>query len=474
MVRLILFLIFATVVAAVATWLANNPGEVAITWQGRVVETSVGILILAVLAFAAVATLLVELARWLGALPKRIRHRRSEANRVRGYQALTTGMVAAAAGNVSRAKQLLRESERLLPHSRPVLLLAAQTAQLEGREEVAHLKFRRMLDAPETELLGLRGLLAQAVKGGDQDEALQLATQAYRRSPTTPWVVQTLFDLMARRERWGDALRLVPELQKLGQLDERAARRQRGLLEHLIGQTLHQEQPAEALSHARRAVKLAPSFAPAAVGAAEIAKGQGRQRLAQKLIASAWRAAPHPELARTFAGLVDGEAPEKRLQRFERRLKPLHPDDPELHVALGELAMAAHQLDDARRHLERATLLEPTSRGFRLLAELERAAGSDQAAVQGWLTKASTARADHAWVCEDTGEVVGAWQPFGTTGRFDAVHWSEPPKVATLIGRDHGPFLVAEGGEVVAEPRHAEPGRAGDAARSPTEMATAS
>ena len=38
----------------------------------------------------------------------------------------------------------------------------AQTAQLEGKEEVAHLKFRQMLDRRDAEFVGLRGLLAQA------------------------------------------------------------------------------------------------------------------------------------------------------------------------------------------------------------------------------------------------------------------------------------------------------------------------
>ena len=48
----------------------------------------------------------------------------------------------------------------------------AQTAQLEGKEEVAHLKFRQMLERPDAEFVGLRGLLAQAMKTGDYDEAL--------------------------------------------------------------------------------------------------------------------------------------------------------------------------------------------------------------------------------------------------------------------------------------------------------------
>jgi HemY protein len=198
MIRLILFLVVAAALAAAAVWFANHPGNVVVEFEGRQVQTSVGILLLAFLAVGAVVALLVEILRWLGGLPRRIRQSQRHAREVRGYKALTRGMVEAAAGNLGAARALHQEAERLLPERGSVLLLAAQTAQLDGHEEVAHLKFRQMLRSPETELLGLRGLLAQALKTGDRQEALGLAKRAYRRSPTTPWVLTTLFDLLTR------------------------------------------------------------------------------------------------------------------------------------------------------------------------------------------------------------------------------------------------------------------------------------
>ncbi len=42
----------------------------------------------------------------------------------------------------------------------------------------------------------MRGLLADAVKRGDQEEALALAKRAYERSPNTSWVLTTYFDLL--------------------------------------------------------------------------------------------------------------------------------------------------------------------------------------------------------------------------------------------------------------------------------------
>jgi len=50
MLRLIVFLAIAAALAVVGVYLANNPGNVVLEWQGYRLETSIGILILAVLA----------------------------------------------------------------------------------------------------------------------------------------------------------------------------------------------------------------------------------------------------------------------------------------------------------------------------------------------------------------------------------------------------------------------------------------
>ena len=83
---------------------------------------------------------------------------------------------------------MTRRADKLLDHAPATLLLSAQTAQLEGDEGAAR-TFQEMLKHQETEFLGLRGLLAQAMKDGDWESALTLARRAYLRRPNTPWVL---------------------------------------------------------------------------------------------------------------------------------------------------------------------------------------------------------------------------------------------------------------------------------------------
>lgn len=445
MLRLVFFLAVSCVLAWTAVWVVNHPGTVAVQWLDRELVLSVGTVIAIILAFAAAVIVLFELLRWLLGLPSRWRSSRGQRRQVRGYEELTRGLMAAAAGDLAAARGHHRQAERYLPGNGSLLLLSAQTAQLEGKEEVAHLKFRQMLDRRDAEFVGLRGLLAQSMKTGEFDEALTLARRAYRRSPTTPWVLTTLFELLARAEKWDEALPLIAEMQAQKLLDDSQAKHKRAVVHHMLATRLRQQDRTDdALAQARKAEKAAPDFAPAAVQAAELAQQLGRRRLALQLLETSWRSQPHPDVGRAYVQLDPNESTEKRLQRVDTRLAPLAKSDPETLILQAELAMQAGQWDTARARLDAAG---NSARVFRLRAELERQSQGDATKAQEWLAKASEAEPDRAWVCEDTGEVLPAWQPFSPNGRFDAVSWSTPPRVATMVGNEDTTYILPRGAD---------------------------
>lgn len=455
MIRLLVFLVVATALALVAVWFAENPGHVAVEWRGYRVETTVGIMVLAALAVALAVTLLIEVARWLLALPRRLRTSSRQRRELRGYRELASGMIAAAAGDTKRAQLHTRHADKLLPHAGAVLLLEAQTAQLVGDDDAAQLRFRQMLRNPETEFLGLRGLLAQAVKAGDQAEALELARRAYRRNNEAPWAASTLFDLLTRHERWAEALEIVDQLRHLGVVDQAEAARHKAALQYLVARQLLQDgRLPEAHKMALKAFRTQPAFTPAAVLAAETAQRLDRARKARRVLELAWEVAPHPDLARAYADLVPNEQPNERLARFER-LRARNPGHPETLATLAELAIAARQLDTARSLLTRAREGELTARVCRLSAELERVAG-DHAREQEWSSRVERAKPDPAWVCEDTGEVLPAWAPFGRGARFNRVFWTTPPKVAALTAADR-PMIVIAHESAPGQPSAPEP-----------------
>jgi HemY protein len=454
MIRLIVFLIVAVALSLLATWLVDNPGRVSLTWQGTHIETSFVVLLLAVAVIGIVLVVLFEILRIVRQAPSRWGRARRRSRTDKGYAALSQGLVAAAAGDAPAAKLLNRRAEKLLQHAPATLLLGAQTAQLEGDEGTARLKFQEMLKHQDTEILGMRGLLAQAIKDDDREAALKLARRAYLRRPSTPWVLTTLFDLQTQAGLWQEALSTLDDMARHRVIDKATATRRRAILYHQEAAAIRAKgRPYAALEMMQRAHKRLPSLAPIAVQAAGLAAELNKPRQARKMLEASWRQEPHPEIARAYAGL-DGKGPADRLKQVER-LHQLYPEHVASDLALAEHALAARQWSTARTALERVIRKDPTASAWRMLAEVEQAEGDGEKARMA-LARAVDAPPDPAWLCQSTGEVRARWSAFGPDGRFDSLQWGRPPKIVPMLG-DERALIIPPPPAAKAEPPGSRP-----------------
>ncbi len=444
MTRLIIFLVIAIAVASLAVWFADNPGQVQITepFFGNSFSPPFGILILGIFLAGAAMTVLFELYRLVVTAPKKISRHRKQRRKERGYEELTSGMVAAAAGDIGIAKQATKRAEKLLEGAPTTLLLGARAAQLEGNDGEARVKFKEMLKHKDTELVGIRGLLAQAIKDGDREAALGLAKKAYLRRPNAPWVLTTLFELQTQDGRWHEALGSVNDMAKQKLLDASTANRHRAILLHLQSMEKSEEgRFLEAFDLAKKAHKMLPGMAPIAVNASELSEKVEKPRFARKALENAWKIRPHPSLARGLASISADQSPADRYKMFVR-LHQLKPDSLEGEIALAEQAISAEQWPAARDALERATSFGATASVFRLLAEIERATGGSPDKIQDWLAKAVDAPADPTWLCRTTGETQATWAPFGPDGKFDSLSWGSPPTIVPMLREDAPAELI--------------------------------
>ncbi len=402
----------ALIVAAVMV-VADRPGGVVITWQGWEIETSVAVLALAAAIVAFAAFILINVIRLALRSPRTLARGRRERRRREGYRALTQGMVAVAAGDAEEAQKLARRADSLLAEPPLTLLLSAQAAQLTGDEGAAANYFKAMLERPEMEFLGLRGLIMQALRDRDAATALRLATRAKELRPKTPWVLTQLLDLQARHGSWQAAEATLVEAERRKALAAPASRQRHAVILHQHAVEADAEgNGSAAMRLARKANALAPDFAPAAARYARMLAVRGQKRRARRTLETAWRAAPHPMIAEAYGELF---ADEPSLQRMKHmaRLAALNPDHVESRIAMAGAALQARLWGEARRHLASAlgeTGETAAPRVCRLMAEIEESEHGDLAAARLWLTRAATAAiADPAWACEACGMESGEW-----------------------------------------------------------------
>ncbi len=432
--RALIFFTEVAVVVALAVWLANRPGSVVVDWQGWRVETSVGMLGLAVLAAVVVVASLFGIWRWLRRQPHEIVMARRHRREASGYRALTDGLAAVAAGDAAAARKLARRADSLLQSPPLTLLLSAQAAQLDGDEATARRCFERMLERPETEFLGLRGLILQALREGDDERALDYAQRAYPLQPAAPWLLDTLVSLHSKAGRWRAAQKLVEEAQRRKRLPADVGRRQQAaLLTERARTALNNGALADAFEQVRRAHDLDPALPPAAELLARLVADDGRVRRARKVLERTWRVAPHPALSAAYLDTFGTAAPLDRYRAITHLTKE-NRDHPESRFAVAEAAVAAKLWGEARQQLEVLETLAPTARVYRLWAQLAQAETHDDAAARRWIDRAAEAEADKAWVCANCGTVADDWSAVcGHCDAFATASWKQPPRVHRAV-----------------------------------------
>lgn len=438
MIRALPALIVIAILIAAAIFVADRPGTVELDWQGWRIDTNVSVLVLGVALLGMIAAGVFHLLRRLVTGPGALLRWRHERRREAGFRALTQGMVAVAAGDPEEAARHSRRADALLADPPLTLLLSAQAAQLNGDHTAAQKYFSAMLERAETEFLGVRGLLMQALHAGDPAAALKLVERAKELRPKTPWVLHRLYHLRARAGQWIEAEATLVEAMGRKAIEASTGRHHRAVLLH------EQSRAAETAGDTAKATALAEksvahdrSFAPAVVHLAELQTAQGRSRRAMRTLLAAWREGPKPDLAAAFLRLFPHETPVRRLKRLEK-LAASNPDHVESQLALAEASLDAKLWGEARRYLMAAGAgdAEPSPRVCRLMARLEEHEHNDTAAARAWLERAdATSIADPVYVCGHCGAELQAWLTHCPhCHEFGSLTWQAPNRTAPTAG----------------------------------------
>ena len=458
MIRVVVYLVIVGALAFAAVWFADRPGEVVVTWLGRRIETSVLVLVFAVAATAVAAVMLWSLVRAIVRSPDLLALYMRTRRGMRGYHALSRGLIAVGSGDLRAARKLSEEASRIAPGEPLTLLLAAQAAQLAGDREAAARTFQLMAGRDDTRLLGLHGLFVEAQRRNDPGSALFYAEEAARLRSVPGWAGQAVLEFRCSAGDWSAALDRLERNSGSGLVDKAAYRRQRAVL--LTAQALAAEEGERdrAKAFALEAVKLAPDLVPAAALAGRILGEDGEVRRASRIVEAAWRANPHPDLAEVYAHLRPGTSARERLARVEA-LAAKAPGNVEAALAVARAALDAQEFKTARASLS-ALAVVPTRRVAALMAELEDTEHGDEGRAREWMARALNARRDPAWTAD--GFVSERWLPVSpVTGRLDAFEWKDP-----LAGEQpRGAVIEAAGDALVDRGRDRE--AAGEAPFAP-------
>jgi HemY protein len=423
MIRVIIFLGLVAVLALGAVWIADRPGDVVITWLGYRIETSLAVLVAAIALVVIVALMVWSLIRVIVRSPDLVALFLSHRRGVRGYLAISRGLVAIGAGDAGAARRFADEAERIAPGEPLTLLLNAQCAQLVGDRATAESSFRAMAARDDTKLLGLHGLYVEARRREDAVAARSYAEEAVQTAPSLNWAGRAVLEFRCATGDWAGAQAALDRNHKSGLIDRAQYRRQRAVLLTARALAAEDNDRDQARSLALEAVKLAPDLVPAAELAGRLLGEAGEVKRASRIVEAAWKADPHPDLAETYAQLRVSDSARERLMRVESlaRRTPAHP---EAALAIARAAIDAREFAPARAAL-RPFVRQPTQRVAALMAEIEQGESGDEGRAREWMRRALHAPRGPAWTAD--GYVSDRWLPVSpVSGRLDAFQWKAP------------------------------------------------
>jgi HemY protein len=423
-IRVIVFICVVALVASGAAWFVDRPGEIVLTWQNWRISTSLMVAIVIFAASIVAAIFIWTLIRVMVKLPDLVSLFFRERRRAKGWRAITQGMIAIGAGNLTLARRSASEARKFVGHEPLTLLLAAQTAQLGGDIEKAETEFRLMLLHSETKLLGLRGLYVEAIRRNDAASARAYAEESMQGDPVSVWAAEAFMEFQCRAGDWNGALKTLERAVDASAMDKAMAKRHRAVLLTAQALSIEETNPGEARELALEAVKLTPDLVPAAALAGRLLGIAGRLRKAAGIVEKAWVAIPHPDLAEVYANLQPGDSAKDRLKRVKKLVRKTK-DNFESRLAVARSAMDANHFDEARAALV-PLLGDPTQRACLLMAEIEASEHGDHGKAREWTVRALRGKRDPAWIAD--GYVSERWLPASPhTGRLDAFEWLIPP-----------------------------------------------
>lgn len=434
-------LIVLTALGAGAAWMADRPGAVVLDWGPYRVETSAAVLALGVAVVAVIVAMVYRVWLFFRRAPGSIQVAWRTRRRNKGLQALTKGMVAVAAGDPDEARKQARRAEGLLNDPPLTMLLSAQAAQLAGDDSAAERFFRAMTDNHETEFLGLRGLLNQAIKRGDRDEALILARRAYRLKPESEWVSASLFELQTQTGQWIDAQVTSREAVRHRHLPSPDGRRRDAVLACQRGlEAEERNERALAFEQSKAALGFDATLVPAAALQARVLLADGKNRKAASVIEKIWPKVPHGDLVALYIRAKGADDALAQVKAVER-LAGFNRGHPESLLAQAAAALDADLWGEARKHLDKYVAaaddadIGMSARVCLLLARLEEAEHGEREKARHWLMRAASADPDPAWVCNSCGHAVSDWTAVcDNCGAFDGYEWVTPPHTPRPAG----------------------------------------
>ncbi len=382
LIILVIALIASVLLALLAT---QEPGYVLITYQGWKLETSLTLVVVALVVGLALFYYTIRSLVGVVAVPGRLGAWRHNKREVRAETALNSGIMLLFEGDWKRAeKQLIKHVKQShLPQLN--YLGAARAAQelgaFERRDE--HLNQAAKIAGTSSVVVGLTQARLQ-LEHQQYEQALASLETLYHTAPKHPPVLRLLVQLYRQLQDWQRLEDLLPALERhqVFNHDERQ-QLQHDCYSQLLTQYAEQHDYNTLQQLWRRLPKSMHRDVGVVQHYVEILIKLGQQDDAEQLLRSTLQKQWHSDLLALY-GRVKASKGQAQLTHAEQWLSS-HRNDPQLLLALGRICISNQLWGKAKEYLQQAAD-SGQQEAFSLLAEVSDRLG-DKALAEEYCRK---------------------------------------------------------------------------------------
>ena len=363
--------------AVAAHFLLGDPGYVAITFRGYLVEMSVPVLI----GIVVVLFLLVWAIRRIIQAPRRIGEAAGRYRSGRAGLKLTRGMIEVAEGNFARGEKLLARAASTSDAPLFNYLQAARAAHLQGkddrRDEWLKLAYEQTPEAANAVLL------TQAEFQLDREQyeqALATLRRIEENSKDHSHAVALLGRLYFKLEDWANLAQILPRLEKQGRVKQETldAWAVRVRTENFA----HAADGDAVIAEWRSLPKRLKDDVTVLEAYYEALMRVGLNDKAEKDLSAALKSEWRAPLVRLY-GRVEGPDASKQLKRAENWLAK-RGEDIDLLLAAARLCLRNELWGKARSYLETVIALRPSAEAYLEYGRLLTQMGETDAAADAY------------------------------------------------------------------------------------------
>ncbi len=372
---LVVLALLVSVVAANA--LLSDPGYVAVSIRGYLIEMSVPVLLLVLVLLLVAIWFTIKVL----AAPRRVGEAAGRYRAGRAGQKLTAGMIEIAEGNYAKGEKLLARAANTSDTPLFSYLQAARAAHLQGeddrRDEWLKLAYEQTPEAANAVFL------TQAefqIDRGQHEQALATLRQLEKNSRDHSYAIALLGRLYYRLGDWDELTKILPQIEKHGRVKP-------GTIDKwsikVHGEALARVEDAGELDVAWKAVpkrlkgsiELLDAWLESML---RVGEGERAEKELVALLKKDWRG----PLVRRY-GLVEGADATRQLKQAETWLGN-HADDPDLLLATARLCLRNELWGKARSYLETVISLKPSPEAYREYGHLLNQLGEGDAAAEAF------------------------------------------------------------------------------------------